>query len=317
MKKAVKILPFILLLICGKIAFTQVSFLDSIHVQIDNTMEFELAANKLEGLNGIITKDINNLQAILKESKAIPREGSYKITYVPDDMISIKQSGQNEMVIWKDNEVSINHFSNQCFVKAENYSLLFRFNEIDRLLADSLSAKVIEVIDAAMPVQSRFTSTNNFSFDGNKLIHNEHLDKYSGQTDLLSLTGGVGVNLIKNQPVVDISASMGFMFSKNGVLKNNFYLSYNSLADFSDSLKVKMNGFINFGYRYNFSNDIENPNWLGVEFGYLLSQHGDLFGKNTFKIGLNWDLGKNISVSPQYYFSDKLSYPALRIGIGF
>ena len=109
----------------------------------------------------------------------------------------------------------------------------------------------------------------------------------------------------------------GFTFSKKGIWKNQFYLSYNQLSHFENNSKINLNGFVNIGYRYNLSKTIGNPNWLGVELGYLVNRNGDLFGKNTFKFGVNWEIGKYISVSPQLYLSSDLVYPAVRIGFGF
>ena len=81
--------------------------------------------------------------------------------------------------------------------------------------------------------------------------------------------------------------------------------------------KLVLNGFANVGYRYNFSNNIYKPNWVGVEVGYNVNRNGDMFGENTFKFAVNWEAGRYITVSPQLYFSGSTTYPALRIGFGF
>ncbi|MBK6964776.1 MAG: hypothetical protein IPH20_12755 [Bacteroidales bacterium] len=96
-------------------------------------------------------------------------------------------------------------------------------------------------------------------------------------------------------------------------------MSYNQLSDFDENSKVNLNGFVNIGYRYNLSNDLNDPNWLGLEVGFLAVENGDLFENNTYKFGFNWEIGKYISVSPQFYLSGdfKVFYPAIRIGFGF
>ena len=47
---------------------------------------------------------------------------------------------------------------------------------------------------------------------------------------------------------------------------------------------------------------------------------GDLFGDNTFRLGLNWSLmkGRSVYVSPQLYFTDNFNtvFPGIRIGFG-
>ena len=312
-----KILPLMILLISSTIIYAQKPFLDSIRIQIDNRMEIELVVNTYKDLSRNIEKDLKSLQSILKESDAIPVKDSYTITYSPNRLVSIKQPGQNERIVWKDNEMILDQFSNQCIVNSDDYSLLIRFNDIENLISDSLITKIKEAINATDANQSRFAATYNYAFQGNNLIHYDQFDRLNGQLDVLSLKGGVGVNLIKNQPVLDISAEVGILFNKKGIRKNNYYLSYNQLSYFDDKSKVNLNGFANIGYRYNLSNDIKSPNWLGVEFGYLVNRNGDLFEKNTFKFGVNWEIGKYISVSPQLYISENFSYPALRIGFGF
>ena len=134
---------------------------------------------------------------------------------------------------------------------------------------------------------------------------------------MLFIKGGVGASIIKGELVMDLSAEIGLGFGKKGILKNQFYLSYTPLFDFVDNSTIDLNHFVNLGYRYNLSKNKNDSNWLGVELGYLVSQEGDLFNENTFKIGVNWEVGKYISISPQLYVSKELTYPAVRIGFGF
>jgi len=301
------------------ITYCQKPYLDSICVQIDDKIELNLKIYDYTSLGENVEKDLNSLQSILKDNNDIPEKVSYSITYEPNKLLSIKQTGPGERIIWENGKQTRYQFNNQCNINSDNYSLKIQFNEIEKLVSDSLIIKIKEVIDTTSSIQGRISMTYNYSFQGENLVHNMQLDKINGQMDMLSLKGGVGVNLIKNQPVIDLSAEMGLIFSKKGILKNQYYLSYNQLSDFGDNSKVNINGFVNIGYRYNLSNTFGNPNWLGVELGYLTNRHGDLFGKNTFKFGVNWELGKYISVSPQLYLSGDLTqfYPAVRIGFGF
>ena len=83
---------------------------------------------------------------------------------------------------------------------------------------------------------------------------------------------------------------------------------------------MNINTFLNAGFRWNLDKDEETPDWLGFEIGYLVGQEGNLFGDNTWKVGLNWSLikGRSISVSPHLYMTDnfKTVYPGIRVGIG-
>ena len=96
------------------------------------------------------------------------------------------------------------------------------------------------------------------------------------------------------------------------------YVSSNMIFDFNTESNLNINTFLNIGHRWNLDKKSEKPNMLGVELGYLIVKQGDLFGKNTFKLGVNWSPAKHISVSPQLYISDnfKTAYPGIRIGFG-
>ena len=311
---------FILVLLLFSSMFTsygQKSRLDSICVQIDDQVKINMAIYDYQDLGEQVKKDLKSLQTILKGGKDIPEEGSYSIAYETNKLLSIKPNAPGERIIWENGKRARCQLNNQCYIHSDNYDLQIQFNEFEKLISDSLINQLEKVIDNTNTIQSRFASTYNYSFQGEELLHNMQLDKINGQLDALSFKGGVGLNFIKNQPVMDLSAEMGLMLSKKGIWKNQYYLSYNQLSDFVADSKVNLNGFVNVGYRYNLSNSVKTSNWLGVEFGYLAISHGDMFEKNTFKFGVNWDIGKYISVTPQLYFSDHFSYPAVRIGFGF
>jgi hypothetical protein len=319
MKNLRKIYTASLLLLSSIIAYGQKPYIDSICVQIDDNIELSMGIYEYSDLAENVEKDLKSLQSILKDNSDIPEKVSYSIIYEPDKLLSIKQTEPIEKIIWENGK----HFSyqiyNQCNINAGNYCLKIHYNELEKLVSDSLIVKIKEVIDTTMTLQGRISMTYNYSFQGEKLVHNMQIDKINGQMDVFAVKGGVGINLIKNQPVIDLSAEMGLTFSKKAVWKNQYYISYNQLSDFGDSTIIHFNGFVNIGYRYNLSKTIGNPNWLGLEFGYLAYRNGDLFGKNTFRFGVNWELGKYISVSPQLYLSGDLTqfYPAVRIGFGF
>lgn len=317
MKKIGKIYIATLLLLTSIITFGQKPYLDSIYVQIDDNIELSMNIYEYSGLAENVENDLKSLQSILKDNGNIPEKSSYSIIYEPDKLLSIKQTAPIEKIIWENGKQSTYQFTNQCSISSKKYYLKIKYNELKKLISDSLIIKIKEVIDTTSSIQGRFSTTYNYSFLEGSMAHNKQLDKVNGQMDVLLLKGGVGLNLIKNQPVIDLSAEIGFAFSKKGILKNQYYLSYNQLSDFSDNSKVNLNAFANIGYRYNLSNAVKNPNWIGLELGYLVSQHGDLFDKNTFRFGVNWEIGKYISVSPQLYFSGELAYPAIRIGFGF
>ena len=290
--------------------------LDSICVQIDEQVKCDLAIYDYKDLSVRVQNDLRSLQSILKDGIDIPQGISYSIDYDPGKKLAVKQSTQSERVIWENGRQTSYHLDNQCNILTANYYLHIQFNKLERLLSDSLLFQMREVIDTTSASQGRLSMIYNYSFQGKDLVRDQHFNKIDGQLDVLSLKGGVGVNLIRNQPIVDLSAEMGLIFCKKGILKNQYYLSYNQLSQFDDNSTVHLNGFFNVGYRHNLSNNKSNPNWLGLELGYLTTRNGDLFEKNTFRLGVNWEIGKYITVSPQWYISDQQTYPAIRIGFG-
>lgn len=319
MKNFNKTYALLLLLFVSIFTYGQKTYLDSVYVQISDEMELNLSIYEYSDLWEHMEKDLKSLQSILKVNDDISVAGNYLMNYTPDNLLSIEPVTADKKIIWIDGTQTRYQFNNQCNITSEKYYLQIHFSEPDKLISDSLIFKLKEIIDTTTAIQGRFSTVYNYSFQGNTFIHNEQLDQTTRQMDMISLKGGVGLNVIKNQPVIDISAEVAFMFSKKGILKNQFYLSYNLLFDFIDSSKVNTNGFLNVGYRYNFSKSKNKPNWLGLELGYLVSDNGTLFKENTFKFGINWEVGKYISVSPQLYMSGDMKevYPALRIGFGF
>lgn len=298
------------------ISYGQKKGLDSINVHIDNQMKLNMSVYDYKDLNETVEKDLKTLQSVLKAQNDIPKDFSYSITFRPNKMVAIDRSEPNAKVIWENGQQTHYQFNNRCTIYSEKYLLRILFNEFEKLVSDSLGYKLEEVLDSTNALQGRMALTYNYAFHGKVLKHDREQDKLYGQMDLLELKGGVGANLIKNQPVIDLSAELGLTFSKKGILKNQFYLSYNQLFDFPEQSKMNLNGFVNAGYRYNLSHTIGKPNWLGIELGYLAFKQGNLFDKNTFRLGINWEIGKYISISPQLYLSGDLCYPAIRIGFG-
>jgi len=319
MKTITRISALALLLIFSNIFYGQKTAIDSACVQIENKAEINLAIYSYKNLAENVESGFKSLQEILKGTKDIPEKISYSINFEPNKSMTIKQIEAGEKLIWENGVQTIYQFSNQCNIKTDNYYIQIQFNELEVLMSDSLLTQLLEVIDTTTEIQGRYSATYKYTFEGMQLNHTKQYDKMSGLTDALMLSGGVGVNLIKSEPIIDISAEMGLALRKKRTLQNQYYVSYNLLFNFYEETNVNLNGFLNIGYKHNLSNNIKKPNWLGVEIGYLVNRQGELFGKNTFKLGINWELGKYISVAPQLYMSGDFNqlYPAVRIGFGF
>ncbi len=312
-------LTSLILLFYSSSIYGQKRTLDSIYIVLDNKTELNLAIYNYKNLADNIRTDYTKFLSILSENNDIPDDISYSIDYNTNKTLSIKQTKGGERIIWENNTQKKFQFSNQCNIRSKDYYLKIKFNDLQALMSDSLLKRLLEAIDKIDETNNRLSKTYVYEFQGDKLIRDEQLDNRTKSLDVIFLKGGLGVNLIKSEPIIDISGEIGFGIARKGILKNQYYVSYNLLFDFMEESKTNLNGFLNVGYRRNLSNNIDKPNWLGVELGYLIKNQGDLFGKNTFKFGVNWELGKYVSISPQLYLSNdgKDFYPALRLGIGF
>lgn len=306
-----------LILLSSITCFAQKSYLDSIYVEIEDKIELRMSIYEYADLAESVENDLKSLHEILKISKDIPEKTPYSIFYEPNKKLSIRPSGPSERIIWENGKHTRYQFNNKCEILSDKYHLYIEYNELESLVSTDLINQTKEVIDTTSAIQGRFSKTYNYSFKGESLVHNKQLDEQNRNLDMLFLKGGVGASLIKNEPVIDFAAEIGLGFGKKGIIKNQYYLSYNLLFDFIDNSTLDLNSFVNLGYRYNLSKKKSDDNWLGVELGYLVSKQGDMFNENTFKFGVNWEVGKYISISPQLYFSKDQTYPAVRIGFGF
>ena len=312
-------LTSLILLFYSSSIYGQKRTLDSIYIVLDNKTELNLAIYNYKNLADNIRTDYTKFLSILSENNDIPDDISYSIDYNPNKKLSIKQTKSGERIIWENNTQKKFQFSNQCNIRSEDYYLKIKFNDLQSLMTDSLLIRLLEAINKIDETNDRLSKTYVYAFQGDKLIKDEQFDNRTKSLDIIFLKGGLGVNLIKSEPIIDISAEIGFGIARKGILKNQYYVSYNLLFDFMEESKTNLNGFLNVGYRRNLSNNIDKPNWLGVELGYLINNQGDLIEKNTLKFGVNWELGTYVSLSPQLYLSNdgKDFYPALRLGIGF
>jgi hypothetical protein len=297
-------------------SYAQKTSVDSLFVEIDNKIEVKMSIYEYSDLKENVGKHLVELQEILKVNQDVPQNSSYIISFKPGEKLTIKSKETTETIIWKNGENNPYKFKNSCEVITDNYQIYIDFNDYEDLISENLITKITEAVDNTLANNSRRSKLFKYSFEKDSLVKNENYG--IGKTgDMLSLKAGVGANLIKNQPVIDLSGEVAFIFQKKGILKNQYYLSYNLLYDFVDNSSIDINSFLNVGYRYNFSNNKDDSNWLGLELGYLVSKNGDMFDDNTFRFGFNWQVGNNITISPQLYISSEQTYPGLRIGFGF
>jgi hypothetical protein len=160
-----------------------------------------------------------------------------------------------------------------------------------------------------------------FNDEGNFDTH--FLDETSPATlDMLNLSVGVGVGIIKNQWVNDISFKIGLGFMNKGLERNVYFAEFKMYYDFSNASNdniFSINSFVSVGWEHNYSKTFEKEKWFGLSAGYLVDRKTDFFEKNTFKIAVHKRINQTISISPELYFNGffKNINPGVQIGISF
>ncbi|MCH6235707.1 hypothetical protein [Cognataquiflexum rubidum] len=261
-----------------------------------------------------------DFQNMLKEIKdKVPTSSSYIIEYGYQTKIEVLESNRIASFSISEGNGIAENFRNQAIITDPNsrYQVNIGFNELDKVLMMDFN-KVIGEIKAELPEKDRHLRFLEYQYEGeigkSKLIQN----KISGDMDMLRLSAGIGANVYRSNFLTDISGELAFQFNKKGILKNQFYASTNLMFSFNEDNSPVINTFVNLGYKVNFSSQKDDPNWLGMEFGTIVNRNGDVFKPNTMRLGLNWAVGKGISVAPQLYFNGffKQVSPGFRIGIG-
>ncbi|WP_373493728.1 hypothetical protein [Aquiflexum sp.] len=272
-----------------------------------------------------LTKE-NRLQLILNDfhDRLIQIKGSipenpYIIEYRYQEQLDILQSDKIKSYSLSEGKGLTENFRNQAIITDSNSSYLVNigFNDVRVLINTDLTAMLSEII-GELPEKDRHLKYLEFRPDNQsgkvKLMEN----RSSGYLDMLSLQAGIGANVYRSRFLTDITGEIGLQLNHKGILRNQFYVSNNLMFAFDAENAAIINNFTSIGYRRNLSNEREKPNWLGVEFGTVTKRSGDIFQANTMRLGVNWNVGKYISISPQLYFNGFFQQvsPGFRIGIG-
>jgi len=261
---------------------------------------------------------LKNFQSSIGEIQESLPANPYHIKYISQKQIEILASPiVKSFTISEDRGLSTD-FQHRAILRdaTGQYQVELGFNNIEEIIAADFSS-IVKGITENLPIKDRYLRYLEYRLDQNKQLTLTQ-NRVSGYLDMLSLMAGVGANVYKNQFLTDITGEIGLQLNHKGILRNQFYVSNNLIFSFDAENTALINNFTNIGYRRNFSNQKDKPNWLGIEIGSLTKRSGDLFQPNTMRLGMNWNAGKNITVSPQIYFNGFFQQvsPGLRIGIG-
>lgn len=151
-------------------------------------------------------------------------------------------------------------------------------------------------------------------YDYERFYQNE---KYA--TDQIWLKYGTGLENVKNSWAASIEVGMALSFSRKGINKNEYSLHYEWQYDFSSANERNINQFVSLGYRHDFSKDPDNSKSYTFKLGYLAHKQGNLYSKDTFRLGVSRGIGSKFTIEPQIYFNDFFQdvIPSIKLGIGF
>jgi hypothetical protein len=293
-------------------------YLDTLVINVENKVFITIATNDHSTLKN--DKQFNSVFKTFQESThKIKDEVPNKcliITYQPGASILIKEAMPQKRFIIKDTLVTGANIPDTVHITCTLFDANIVFFSIDDMLKYDLQTWVNQSL-SQLPEKGWVPITYHFEVKNSALTHKREADKRNGDMDQMSLIGGMGAGLVKNELVTDLSAEMGFSFMKKGIWDKCYYISDNLIYTFENNT-IRLNNFINLGVRFNLSKGLKTTNWLGVDIGYLTNRNGTFFDKNTFKLGINWEIGKYMRISPQLYFSSGFGkiYPGIRIGFG-
>jgi len=294
---------------------------DSVIVFVDNRVEINVAIPdyyQLKSSDKVIVA-MKEFIDILPDIKDQLSPGSADLVrFSVGSSVSVEPGDPKVIYLVKEGKLSNTGYRDLAVVSGDKFKIFITTSDLSKISDMSLSQCLEKVIDI-LPEKSNFAKSLYYECIDGKINALEDKNTNNGKTDFLEFSLGAGAGLVKSTWVADLSFGVGVGFSRKGVTKYFPYISTNLVFDFDDENNININTFLNLGYRWNIDKKADKPDFLGVELGYLVSNQGNLFGENTFRLSLNWSPVKSVFVSPQLYISDNFStvYPGIRIGFGW
>lgn len=207
-----------------------------------------------------------------------------------------------------------------------NSQLAIYFDTLDQLreLESYDFSKVLINIDLQMhekpiwslkgaPHVSWFNINNDHS---TKLLHQRTVTPHNNVQ--INLSSGTSLENIKGNWNGSFYTVWTIQLGGKMGAKHAFTLGYEFMYDFSSG-KQNVNHWVDLGYSPNTSLNPNKPRWYFLSVGYLATQAGDLFKEDSFRIGVNKQINKHVSIVPQIYFNDffKNATPGFKIRINF
>ena len=295
---------------------------DTILIYLDNQVELKVAlpdyaeySNEHEAAE-VLTKFLDHITGIKDQ---LDPEKPEIVEFIPGEKIVVKP-GENAFVFLESEQgLSSTGYRDVAILKGEKVHITITTSDLSTI-GEINFTDCINQLSGELPEKSRHSKTLGYEYKNEALSYSEALSQTNQPLDFLEFSIGAGGGLVRGQWVADLTGEISIELNKKGRMRYNPYLSTNSLFSFNTEGKLEVNSFLNAGFRWNMEKTDPKPDWLGVEVGYLYRNRGDLFGDNTFRLGLNWSLvkGRSVYVSPQLYFTDNFNtvFPGIRVGFG-
>ena len=290
---------------------------DSVIFYVDNRAEVNVAVSdyiNLKSSNNAVAALDDFKRAVAQIEDSLSPTFAELIRYSINGSVTVEPSNQKVTYLRKDGDFANTGVRDQGVIIGKDFKVFITTSDITNI-SDLALSECLEKVIAVLPEKSRGSKSLYYEcIDGAVM----NLEEKNNKLDFLEFTMGAGAGLVKNTWVPDVSFGVGIGFNKKGIARFP-YISSNMLFDFDLEGGTHVNTFLNIGCGWDISKQPNKKEILGIELGYLISQQGDLFGENTFKLGANWSPVKGVFVSPHLYVTDNFStvYPGVRIGFGF
>jgi hypothetical protein len=289
---------------------------DSVIIYVDHRVEIKVAVPDYIDLKSSndATTVLKVFQSMLPGIENQLASGSADLVkYSGGSSLTVEPGDPKVFYLIKDGELSNTGFRDRAIISGEGFTIFITTSDLSKIVDLSL-ANCLEKAIVILPGKRNWSSSLSYECTNGNV---KELEVRFNDLDQIELTAGAGAGLVKSTWVADLSFRIAIGFNRKGVLRSP-YISSNLVFDFDTESNINVNTFLNLGYQWNIDKYAEKPRLLGVELGYLISKHGNLFGENTFKMSFNWSPVKGVYVSPQLYITDnfKTMYPGIRIGFG-
>lgn len=290
---------------------------DTVIVYVDNRAEIKVAVSDYEDLkkSDSVSIALTSFKNHIPEfTDQLQSEEADLVKYSIGKELTVEPGNPKIIYLNNDGVLSNTGFRDQVVISGEKYKIFITISDLSKLTDLDLADCMNNVI-AKLPEQTHWPRSISYECKDDNITE---LENKNNKVGFLELDFGGGAGLIKSNWVADISFGLRLGLNHKGVQRGP-YISSNMIFDFDDESKMSINTFLNLGYAWEVGGKTDKQSLLGVDLGYLIVKQGDLFGENTFRLGVNWSPVNLVVMSPQLYITDNFSqvFPGFRIGIGF